>query len=220
MSRAGSLCRDLGTLVKRNKNQLCDYMTTEPARVAWLVYVREYCVPIVTLNQNKRCRFLYCGDAQIITSYGHKSHMCTIVNRETVPLRSVLENIDVWTGPQYSFHHYSVRYQKRKKIWKESQWLFIWVKFKVQILTHSNNNFTFLCKKRFYGKTLSKDVAAPWMRSHQWCLTLTPNNTKTIKRMTCHCFLRPVRGGLLSSSYTTLPKGSIKWNWHKISNSF
>ena len=24
---AGSLCRDLDTLVKRNKNQLCDYMT-------------------------------------------------------------------------------------------------------------------------------------------------------------------------------------------------
>ena len=31
MSRAGSLYRDSGTLVKRNKNQLCDYMTTEPA---------------------------------------------------------------------------------------------------------------------------------------------------------------------------------------------
>ena len=30
----GSLCRDPGTLVKRNKNQLCDYMTTEPARLA------------------------------------------------------------------------------------------------------------------------------------------------------------------------------------------
>ena len=24
----------VGTLVKRNKNQLCDYMTTEPARLA------------------------------------------------------------------------------------------------------------------------------------------------------------------------------------------
>ena len=24
MGRAGSLCRDLGTLVKRNKNQLCE----------------------------------------------------------------------------------------------------------------------------------------------------------------------------------------------------
>jgi len=33
MSRAGSLRRDLGTLIKRNKNQLCDYMTTEP--VTW-----------------------------------------------------------------------------------------------------------------------------------------------------------------------------------------
>ena len=30
----GSLCRDPGTLDTRNKNQLCDYMTTEPARLA------------------------------------------------------------------------------------------------------------------------------------------------------------------------------------------
>ena len=29
-----SLCRDPGTLVNRIKNQLCDYMTTEPARLA------------------------------------------------------------------------------------------------------------------------------------------------------------------------------------------
>ena len=34
MSRAGSLFRNLGTLVKRNNNQLCDCMTTEPARLA------------------------------------------------------------------------------------------------------------------------------------------------------------------------------------------
>ena len=34
MNQAGSLCRDAGTLVKCNKNQLCDYMTTEPARLA------------------------------------------------------------------------------------------------------------------------------------------------------------------------------------------
>ena len=33
MSQAGSLCRDPGTLVKHNKNQLSDYMTTE---LAWL----------------------------------------------------------------------------------------------------------------------------------------------------------------------------------------
>ena len=31
---AGLLCRDPGTLVRRNKNQLCDYMTTEPAQLA------------------------------------------------------------------------------------------------------------------------------------------------------------------------------------------
>ena len=36
----------------------------------------------------------------------------------------------------------------------------------------------------------------------EWCLTLTPNNTKTIERMTYHCFLRPIRRDLTSSSYT------------------
>ncbi len=36
MSRAGSVYRDLGTSVKRNKNQLCDYMTTGPARLSGL----------------------------------------------------------------------------------------------------------------------------------------------------------------------------------------
>ena len=34
MRQAGPLCRKPGTLVKRNKNQLCDYMTTEPAGLA------------------------------------------------------------------------------------------------------------------------------------------------------------------------------------------
>lgn len=42
-------------------------------------------------------------------------------------------------------------------------------------------------------------VAAAWKRSHQWCISLTPNNTKTVGRMTCLCFLRPIR----STSYAT-----------------
>ena len=40
-------------------------------------------------------------------------------------------------------------------------------------------------------------------RSQQWCLTLTPNKTETIERMTCHCFLWTFRRDLPSSSYTT-----------------
>ena len=31
----------------------------------WLVYVRTYCVPIATLNQNERSRLHFLGDAQI-----------------------------------------------------------------------------------------------------------------------------------------------------------
>ena len=47
-------------------------------------------------------------------------------------------------------------------------------------------------------------VAATRKRIHQWWVSLTPSNTKTIGRMTCHCFLRPIRRDLTSSSYTTL----------------
>ena len=36
MRQAGSLCRDPGTLVKRNKNQLCHYTKTEPV---WLAVI-------------------------------------------------------------------------------------------------------------------------------------------------------------------------------------
>ena len=56
--------------------------------------------------------------------------------------------------------------------------------------------------------TLQKTIQWIWescsscsKRSHQWCLTLTPSNTETIERMTCHCFLRPIRSDLTSSSY-------------------
>ena len=37
MNRAGSLCQELGALVKRNKNQLCDYMTNEPVLLARII---------------------------------------------------------------------------------------------------------------------------------------------------------------------------------------
>ena len=53
-------------------------------------------------------------------------------------------------------------------------------------------------------------VAAARKRSHQWCLTLTPNNTETIERMIFHCFLRPIRRDLTSSSYTTEGNSLLK----------
>ena len=34
MNRGGSFCRKPGSLVKRNRNPLCDYMITEPAQFA------------------------------------------------------------------------------------------------------------------------------------------------------------------------------------------
>ena len=47
-------------------------------------------------------------------------------------------------------------------------------------------------------------VAAARKRRHRWWVSLAPNNTKTIKRMTCHCFLQPIRTDHTSSSHTTL----------------
>ena len=47
-------------------------------------------------------------------------------------------------------------------------------------------------------------VATARKRSHWWWVSLAPNNTKTIGRITCHCFLQPIRRDLTSSSYTTL----------------
>ena len=35
MSRAGSLSRNPDTLVKRNKNQLCDYIDSSASQVSW-----------------------------------------------------------------------------------------------------------------------------------------------------------------------------------------
>ena len=58
MSQAGSLCRDLGTLyilVKRNKNQLCDYMTDEPARLAGMPGIRSLQVMNSLFNENGQC---------------------------------------------------------------------------------------------------------------------------------------------------------------------
>ena len=49
-------------------------------------------------------------------------------------------------------------------------------------------------------------VAAARKRGHQWYISLTPNNTKTMGRMTCHCFQWPIRRDLTSSSYTTALK--------------
>ena len=33
--------------------------------VSWFVYIRSYCVPIATSNQNERSRLRYLGEAQI-----------------------------------------------------------------------------------------------------------------------------------------------------------
>ena len=61
-------------------------------------------------------------------------------------------------------------------------------------------------------------VAAARRTSHQWCLTLTSNNTKTIERMTFHCFLRPIRRDVSYFSnraalVLTIPLGKLQKKW-------
>ena len=46
-------------------------------------------------------------------------------------------------------------------------------------------------------------AAAARKRSHQWCVSPTLSNTKTIGRMTCHSFLRPIRRDLPKYSFAT-----------------
>ena len=56
----------LAELSFRHAFSLVRVVLVADIHVAWLVYVRTYCVPIATLNQNGRSRLLYLGDAQII----------------------------------------------------------------------------------------------------------------------------------------------------------
>ena len=51
-------------------------------RVAWLVYVRTYCVPIATLNQNRQTRLLYLGDVQITRRLRPCSHVYLFFKNE------------------------------------------------------------------------------------------------------------------------------------------
>ena len=66
----GSQGRKEGKQTKKNKmpwelSFRHAYYLVRVVRVAWPVYVRTYCVPTATLNQNKRSRLLYLGDAQV-----------------------------------------------------------------------------------------------------------------------------------------------------------
>ena len=73
MSRAGSLCRDLGTLGERNKNQLCYYMTTEPAHLA-----SHYCdagIPAGNFPSNHACLAVWqMNQARNKTAGVHTTH--------------------------------------------------------------------------------------------------------------------------------------------------
>ena len=50
-------------------HRAADIVVASLGLFTWPVYVRSYCVPIATLNQNKPSLLLYLGHAQIIMNY-------------------------------------------------------------------------------------------------------------------------------------------------------
>ena len=60
--------------------------------IAWIVYVRTYCVPVATLNQNKRTRFLYLGDAQIIIIYNNFQFEIILNQFETLMVHNLSDS--------------------------------------------------------------------------------------------------------------------------------
>ena len=71
--------------------------------------------------------------------------------------------------------------------------------------------------KRVSGSCTSSSCSEENL-SHQWCLTLTPNNSKMIKRMTCHYFQRLIRRYVSYFSnraalVLTIPLGKLQKIW-------
>ena len=104
------------------------------SRVAWLVYVRTYCVPIATLNQNKRSRLLSLGETQIIITYSSNELKYLLLPKELQVISRYLEVITV-----------SLR-ALREQLWhilerRESFTCHLWPSNKTR---HTQNFFDFL----------------------------------------------------------------------------
>ena len=55
----------------------------------------------------------------------------------------------------------------------------------------SCNAYVTTCQLHIFKPTEDQDRSCSSSsegKSHQWCVSLTPDNTKTMGRMTCHCF--------------------------------
>ena len=77
------------------------------------------------------------------------------------------------------------------------------------VLVLIKNNLDFKIHSTKVDSQGRGDVAADPKISHQWFETLTPNNTKTMGRMTCHCFQPPIRRDLRISCYTGHLSGGL-----------
>ena len=59
------------------------------------------------------------------------------------------------------------------------------------------------CQKSYIPYLCYMDTSLYYGQVRVWCAALTPNNTKTMGRMTCYCFQWPIRRDLRISCYTT-----------------
>ena len=74
-----------------------------------------------------------------------------------------------------------------------------------------SNSFLVLAVKDwcFAKASAWSNIAAARKRGRQWSVSLAPNNSTTIERMTCHCFLRPIRSDLYSEQLLHHPPRKV-----------
>ena len=85
-----------------------------------------------------------------------------------------------------------------------------------------SNSFLVLAVKDWgFAKASARShIAAARKRGRQWSVSLTPNNSTTIERMTCDGFLRPIRSDLYSEQLLHYPPRKVVWeggkeNWKR-----
>ena len=104
-------------------------------RVASLVYVRTYCVPIAILSQNKRTRLLYLATPKYQDAARRRRHVCVeyckgVTSPRLVPSRFSCLRDDWWEGlSDFALH----QGKRRKEEKMESDWQIIkisWTSYK------------------------------------------------------------------------------------------
>ena len=81
---------------------------TADIRVAWLVYVRMYCVPIATLNQNKRSQKLFLEDAQMWKNYCAFVIHCVCHRLKWTNCPPGIRDVPLWSTPSIGWTQFQM----------------------------------------------------------------------------------------------------------------